>query len=93
MIEKHEGLLTPLSATSMFSPNTTLNSPGSATSLSPISPHLTSNSKNLTDLGSLQQHSRAPVFNYYPVEMLNNVMPLYMTPYLNNLTNNGPVGK
>jgi len=98
MIENHEGLLTPLSASSMsFSPNTSINSPGSVTSLSPISPHLTSNNnnnnKNLNDPGPLQQQRQTPasVFNYYPVEMMNNLMPLYMSPYLNNFNSSNSV--
>lgn len=67
-----------------------------AGSLSPISPQYSSSKsqqqQQLNHPGQQQgtnsnAASQQPsVFNYYPVEMMNNLIPLYLTPYLNNLS-------
>lgn len=88
-IIERDGLLTPSSSlsTSSVSPMS------QGGSLSPISPQY-SPTNQFPDQGnnnnnSNSSHSAASqpsVFNYYPVEMMNNLIPLYLSPYLNNLS-------
>lgn len=100
-IIERDGLLTPLSSlsTSSVSPMS------QAGSLSPISPQYSPSmpqQQQLTHPGQQGTNSNAAsqqpsAFSYYPVEMMNNLIPLYLTPYLNNLSstpgNSIPSGK
>ena len=84
----HEGLLTPLSAASSISPaSITAHSPLSSISpltpqFSPKVPQLPQTPQNNNNNNSLLQNNK---FNFYPVEIMNTLIPLYLTPYLNNM--------
>ncbi len=96
-IIERDGLLTPLSTSSANSSSPSLissDSPMSQTPLSPISPKYsptmplpTQQPQGTSGLG------QPSVFNYYPADMMNNLIPLYLAPYLSNLSSNIPSGK
>lgn len=88
MIES-DGLLTPLSLSSGHSTSPSListSSPMSQASLSPISPQYSPSISQFPQVG--MNTNQQSVFNYYPVELMNNLIPLYLTPYLSNLNSN-----
>ena len=69
------GLLTPLSSSSI--------SPSSNPAYSP-NPMF----NQLPQQQQQQQQQPQSVFNYYPIDMMSNLLPLYLSPYLNNQSGN-----